>query len=247
MHIFRRILISVIVVALATYVGLSMTVLNKPNKNAVCNSIDISVLDSDQTGFISSKEIASILKSSRLYPVGKKMIYIDNKRIEDKLKATPFIKTAECYKSATNKVCIEVTQQLPVLRICKGVNDSYYLDEKGKIMKSNRFHADLPIVTGNVSKRFAERELTRLGNFLAKDDYWCNMIDQIHVNSNRDLEVTLRVSDAIIYLGKTNDIEKKLRCLKYFQKHILNKVGWNKYSKISLEFSNQIICTKKIN
>ena len=31
---------------------------------------------------------------------------------------------------------------------------------------------------------------------------------------------------------------------KLFEKG-LNQVGWNKYSRISLEFNNQIICTKK--
>ena len=38
---------------------------------------------------------------------------------------------------------------------------------------------------------------------------------------------------------------KRLDPMKIFYKKGLNQVGWNKYSRISLEFSNQIICTKK--
>ena len=42
-----------------------------------------------------------------------------------------------------------------------------------------------------------------------------------------------------------NNVADKLERLKTFYKKALNKVGWNKYSRISLEFNNQIICTKK--
>ena len=41
------------------------------------------------------------------------------------------------------------------------------------------------------------------------------------------------------------NFENKLARLKEFYQKGLNQVGWNKYSRISLEFSNQIICTKR--
>ena len=43
----------------------------------------------------------------------------------------------------------------------------------------------------------------------------------------------------------TENMEEKFRKLKTFYHEGLNHVGWNKYSRISIEFSNQIICTKK--
>ena len=54
-----------------------------------------------------------------------------------------------------------------------------------------------------------------------------------------------RVGDHIVYLGKLDQFEDKLDRLKVFYKKALNEVGWNKYSRISLEFNNQIICTKR--
>ena len=39
--------------------------------------------------------------------------------------------------------------------------------------------------------------------------------------------------------------EEKFEKLETFYKKALNQIGWNKYSRISLEFDNQIICTKK--
>ena len=48
-----------------------------------------------------------------------------------------------------------------------------------------------------------------------------------------------------VYLGKLENFENKLARLKEFYQKGLNQVGWNKYSRINLEFSNQIICTKR--
>jgi cell division protein FtsQ len=53
------------------------------------------------------------------------------------------------------------------------------------------------------------------------------------------------VGDHLVYLGKLENFEDKLARLKEFYKKGLNRVGWNKYSRINLEFNNQIICTKR--
>ena len=50
--------------------------------------------------------------------------------------------------------------------------------------------------------------------------------------------------DGFEWLVVDDHFEDKLDRLKTFYGKALNEVGWNKYSRISLEFSNQIICTK---
>jgi cell division protein FtsQ len=46
----------------------------------------------------------------------------------------------------------------------------------------------------------------------------------------------------IIEFGMATDIESKFRKLKIFYKKILPVKGWNRYSKISLAYQDQIIC-----
>jgi cell division protein FtsQ len=53
------------------------------------------------------------------------------------------------------------------------------------------------------------------------------------------------VGEHIIFLGKPGNYDSKFERLETFYKKGLNQIGWNKYSRISLEFENQIICTKK--
>ena len=74
---------------------------------------------------------------------------------------------------------------------------------------------------------------------------WKAQIQQINVTPAKELELVPQVGDHIIFLGKPGNYENKFDRLKTFYKKGLNEIGWNKYSRISLEFNNQIICTKK--
>ena len=105
--------------------------------------------------------------------------------------------------------------------------------------------AHLVVVTGNVEKSFAMRDLYKFALFLQQNPFWDAQIEQVHVLPNKKIELVPRVGDHIVYLGKLDNYEQKLKRLKTFYTKALNEVGWNKYSRISVEFSNQVICTKK--
>ena len=61
----------------------------------------------------------------------------------------------------------------------------------------------------------------------------------------QNLSILQAIFNCIGNLGKLDNYEQKLKRLKTFYTKALNEVGWNKYSRISVEFSNQVICTKK--
>lgn len=241
----KRVLAIIVVTASIVYLVASMTVLNKPDEDKVCPNVEICILDSAQTGFITEKEINNILQANKLSPKGKKLKYIDDRRIEELLSNTPFIKTAECFKTLQGTVRIELTQQLPILRIMGDNGASYYIDESGRIMPSSKYCANVPIATGHISTRFARKELKTLGLFISNDEFWSKQIVQINVLPSNNIELVPRVGEHTIFFGKVMDIETKFKKLNIFYHKVLNKVGWNKYAKISLEFNNQIICTKR--
>ena len=54
-----------------------------------------------------------------------------------------------------------------------------------------------------------------------------------------------RVGDNIVYLGRPDGLRRKLDRLRKFYKYGLSRVGWDRYSYISVEFDNQIICKKR--
>ena len=157
----------------------------------------------------------------------------------------PLISNAECYRTSDNRIGIEITQRLPILRVMAANGENYYIDIKGQTMPIPESAADVAIVTGHVTKAFATKELYEFGMYLRKHPLWQAQIQQINVTQAKELELVPRVGDHIIFLGKPGNYENKFKRLKTFYKKGLNEIGWNKYSRISLEFNNQIICTKK--
>ena len=85
-----------------------------------------------------------------------------------------------------------------------------------------------------------------IGNLLVNDGFWYNQIVQINVLPDSTVEMVPRVGDHILYLGPPVGMKRKLERLRKFYIYGLNEAGWNKYSRISAEFDNQIICKRKV-
>lgn len=242
----RRILLSIVMLLVISYLIVAVTAFNVKPPHQVCRDIDLVIKDSVNAGFITKKEVTSILTRKKAFPIGKKTEEIDLNVLEGILGAHPLIDRVECYKTPAGKVYVEVTQRVPVLRVMAANGENYYIDNKGIVMPPEaKCVAHLPIATGNVEKSFALTDLYQFALFLQKNAFWNAQIEQINVRTGREVELVPRVGDHIVFLGKMNGYENKLNRLKEFYRKGLNKVGWNKYKRISVEFDNQIICTKK--
>ena len=227
----KRILLSIVMLALIAYLIVAITAFNRTPADQTCRDMELVIKDTAYAGFITKDELKGILQQKGIYPIGKKMERISTKSLERELSKHPLIDQAECYKTPSGKVCVEVTQRIPILRVMSSNGENYYLDNKGTVMP--------PEAT--------MKDLYKFGVFLHNNKFWDALIEQIHVLPDRNIELVPRVGDHLVYLGKLDNFEDKLARLKEFYKKGLNQVGWNKYSRINLEFSNQIICTKREN
>ncbi len=242
----KRILLSLVMLLVIAYLVVAITAFNRKPAGQVCRDVELIIKDTVYAGFITKKEVATLLDTKGINPVGKKMERIRTKTLEKELSKHPLIDQVECYKTPSGKIHVEVTQRIPILRVMSANGDNYYLDNKGTVMPPDaKCVAHLAIVTGNVEKSFAMRDLYKFGVFLQSNPFWNAQIEQIHVLSGKNVELVPRVGDHLIYLGKLDGYERKLERVKMFYEKALNRVGWNKYSRISVEFGNQIICTKR--
>lgn len=210
-----------------------------------CEKVLVEIADTLDRYFISEKDVIATLKGAGLYPVGKKLKDIDTEQIETSLEKNKLIKRVQVYKTTGGAVRLSVYQRIPLLRVI-GVSGNYYVDTEGEIMPAvSQYTAYVPLATGHVDKDFARTELYRLATYLNHHRMWDSQIEQIYVYPNKDLELTPRVGNHQILLGKVDDFETKLDNLKLFYEQALHDKGWNRYSKINLKFKNQIICTRK--
>lgn len=241
----KKLFIFLFLILITVYLIVAATVLNGKPTEAVCPGMELVINDSIDYGFISKREILRLLNNKKLSPIGKRISEINVRELEEELKKHPLIGNAECYRTPGNRIGIEITQRVPILRVMAANGEQYYIDDKAHTMPVPNSAANVAIVTGHVDKAFATKELYEFGMFLQKNPLWKAQIQQINVTTAKELELVPQVGDHIIFLGKPNHYENKFERLKTFYKKGLNEIGWNKYSRISLEFDNQIICTKK--
>ena len=133
----------------------------------------------------------------------------------------------------------------PILRVISP-RGNYYVDNLGSTMPvSRRYVAHVPVVSGYVEKELAVTDLYKFALFLQENDFWNNQIEQIYVHPDNEVELIPRVGNHRIVLGSFADFEEKLDNLRLFYEKAIPKVGWEKYSIISLKYKDQIVCTKR--
>ena len=243
---WKQILLVACNIAVGIYLVLAVTAFNNPDEAMAkdCTEVKIDIEKESMEGFLNPAEVKKLLTQSKLYPLSQPMNSVSTRKMEEALRKSPFIEKAECYKTLTGHVCINIKQRIPVIRIMAANGESYYLDHHGNIMPEAGYATDILIATGNITKKYAQTRLSKIANHIMSDSFWRNQTVQLNVLPNQTIEMVPRVGDHIVYLGSPARIENKLERLRKFYIYGLNKAGWNKYNYINVEFSNQIICTR---
>lgn len=231
----------------------------KGDPKALCSKVNIDIADNAAGGFLDAKVIKERLQKTGFYPIGRQLKDVDTRGIEEMLRRSPFVKTAECYKTEGGYVYISVTQRMPVIRIKADNGDDYYVDDHDCIMPRSSYTSDLIIASGYINRWYAINYISPLGKAIMQNDVWKNLIEQINITPNLGVELVPRIGDHIVYIGQLPEItdkskhdkdiaqfvDKKMTRLEKFYKYGLSQVGWNKYSYVNIEFDNQIICKRK--
>mgnify|MGYP000851371211 CR=1 FL=1 len=258
-HRLKKVGLILMDILLAAYIVVAFSAFNKPEEHLrVCKDVNIIISDATTHGFINSNEVKTRLEKAGLYPKGRALADVSCRKMEETLERTPFVNTAECYKTEDGTVTVDITQRLPVVRIKAVNNDDFYIDDQDCIMPNSDYTSDLIIATGYISRAYAVRYVSPLARMLMSDDLYRNMFEQIHITKELGVELIPRVGNHLIYLGRIPEsnirqeretiintfIDTKMKRLESFYRYGLSQAGWNMYSEISLEFDNQIICKR---
>lgn len=243
---WKKALLITLNVVIAAYLVMAATVLSRgAGSDAVCSDVHISIEQGVIRGFLSTDNIKHCLITEGIYPVGQLLSSINLRQMEEVLCRQELISQAQCYKTQDGRISIWVSERVPVVRVMANNGDDYYVDEDGKNMYTTDYACNLMVATGSISQPYAARVLAPIGRMVMTDDFWRNQIEQLNVLNDSTIEMVPRVGNHIIYLGKPTNIRKKLERLRKFYDYGLSQVGWNKYSRISVEYSNQIVCKKR--
>ena len=162
--------------------------------------------------------------------------------IEKAIKSDPMVKNAQVYLSIEGELISKIVQRKPIGRV-EGVS-KFYLDDTGNRMPFSRHHsARVPIITGKITGRSLEDAYVIL-EFVNKDDFLRKNVIGIHIEEEGKYQLKLRVENFIVNLGGVENLDEKFKNFMAFYVKAAKDKTLKQYAKVSLEFENQVVCTK---
>ena len=239
----KRIIKYLLVAIIAGYALFALFIIPSSKKKGVCRGVLVKVDDNDMN-IISRDEILEIIKERGLDPTGKELDNFICGDIEMFMNGISIIEECQVYKSFKGYVMVNIDCRIPIVKVHDMDNSVYHIDENGNRIEGIHKALYLPIASGHVNDSTAKC-ITAIAKRINEDRFWTAQVEQIYLDKNQKVILVPRAGNHIIEFGKAENIDKKLQKLYTFYQNGMNEIGWNKYSKINIEFSDKVICTKR--
>jgi len=153
------------------------------------------------------------------------------------------VENAKISRTIKGDLGVIIRQKTTIARILNSKN-VYYLDSNGgKMPLSKNYSASVPLVLG-ISNENDLKLAFKLASYIYNDAFYKKQIIGITKNSNNEFELQTRLGKATILFGSINNMPLKLNNLKAYYLQAIQNKSVNKYKKINLKYSNQVVCTK---
>ena len=242
MRKFLRIsFVLILIVALSFLIGTKRL----SYQNVKCENLNIQVDTQGDLFFVNADMIQGMIEGKEDSILGKRYQDINIYLLEEFLDAHPNVKKAELYLTIDGDLCVDVKQRKPLVRIFEQ-DTSYYLDEHyERFSLSDRYSARVLQVYWSEMTASRKETLDALMKLIAEDAFLKAQITAVAFDEDDEIMIFPRVGNHKILMGEARDLDKKFENLKVFYKRGLEKVGWDRYTQISLKFENQVVCTKR--
>ncbi|MGB5203106.1 cell division protein FtsQ/DivIB [Eudoraea sp.] len=167
---------------------------------------------------------------------------LDLDTIEKVIEANEMVKSAQVYLTISGELTSNIVQRQPIGRV-EGMT-KFYLDEEGKNMPLSSNHsARVPIITGNITGKSLEDVYVIL-NYINRDNFLRKNVIGIHIEDEENYQLKFRLENFVVNLGNVDDLEQKFNNFKAFYTKAAKDKTLENYNIVSLEFNNQVVCTK---
>lgn len=240
-------------VGIGTIVLLVAAVRQKDNRH--CKAVDIAIAGVSDNFFVDKKDILGVIAAvAGGNPVGKPAGNCNLQQMEAALKKNVWIKEAQLYFDNNEVLKVLVTEREPVARIFTKDGGTFYIDSSAaKLPLSDKFSARLPIFTGFPTDRIPLSKtdssllagVKNMSMLIAQDSFCMALIEQVDITPQYGFEMVPKIGNNIIVFGDATDAAAKLQRLKQFYRQIMGKVGLNYYSRIDVQYKNQVVAARR--
>jgi cell division protein FtsQ len=266
MKILVKILLIILWTAIVAGVVVMMSFANATHNVKNCRSITCRIDYKGVQPIMSGNDLIAGINKKFGKPQSKTISEIDLSGINLYVRNNPYLERTNVLLTVDGDLLIRAEQCIPIIRVFTANGTQHYIDRNGRIMPVDpNYQYRALIGTGQIENRLADGKniysvpvtnkllrsqlqslynLHQFATLVVSDSTLNALIEQVNITSGGTMQLVTKAGSHIVYLGDSTDIAEKLENLKYFYKYGLVKTGWDKYSKVNLEYKNQIVCTK---
>ena len=225
----------------------------RQKKASLCSAIKVEIQGNEGHVFIDENEIKDRLKLNGA-SVGAPLTAINLRTLETIVRNGVWIKNAELYFDNNNVLQILIKEREPVARIFTVSGSSWYIDSAGcRLPLSKDYTAHVPVFTSFTSDKNTLSkpdslllvDVKNIASFIANDSFWNAQVSQVNISSQKTFDLIPVVGNQVINLGDADSLSSKFSRLLAFYKQVWAKTGFEKYEKISVAFSGQVVATRR--
>lgn len=241
-----------LIISSVLFLAILVVVANVIRSHMQVRGIEVELNYGNTSRLVDQQTVIDTLKT-RIPDINLKQVrQVDCKQVSEAVSHVPFLTNISTTVSISGKIVIHANQRHPVARLFYG-NQERYIDLDGIVIPtSNLGECNVVIATGealdSISSDSAHAQINTLWQvacYLDGHPDYKVLIDQLHIQRNGEVLMVPKVGDQIIELGDASDLDNKFADLIAFYRNGMTRAGWHTYSKISLKYNGQVVCTKK--
>jgi len=201
------------------------------------------VFEGENQLFLKPETVNKLLIEKNGDPKTIHKVDLDLKKLEQSINQQQMIQKADVFVSVDGVLKAVVKQKTPLGRVFDDTG-SFYIDSEGnKMPLSDNYTARVPLLSGEIAVVKKEK-LSEVLKMINDDEFLKKNIIGVQVLSNGSLVMANRNYDFIIDFGRTINIERKFKNYKAFFQKAVSDSTLNKYKRINLKFTKQVVCIK---
>lgn len=201
------------------------------------------IFENNDVLFVSPETVNKLLIENKSDVKTIAKVEVDLNKLEKSINKNQMIEKSEVYVTIDGTLRAKVKQKTPIARVFDN-SGSFYIDYEGSTMPLSELNsARVPLVWGEITDK-NKKKLSEILKMIYDDEFLKKNIIGVQILPKDELLMKNRNYNFDILFGKPINVEKKFNNYKaFFQKEVNDSI-LNKYKKINLKFTQQVVCIK---
>lgn len=220
----------------------------------VCRAVHIELKNAESNPFLTQGDVRHLINTDN-HLLGTPLNEIHLTAVEKRLRETEYVRGVQAHFNPKGELNLNAELRVPIARFLDNSRQSFYLDSDLNVMPLNHKRSvQVLLVRGNVlatqPRAFVPHpeprpELLRIVEAIHRDTLLKSWLAEAYVEPNGFITFYPEFGQMPIEFGTAHGYAAKLRKLRAFFTQVIRQTGWDRYTRLRLQFENQVVAVRK--